>query len=277
MNRWAGECPFDWLTFEVCIQLRSSWGVSWSVILDPELRSGREFESPNNLWASPTRRLWLTAALVWNNTPLKGRDRLNSVKWRGDGQQTKPAITTKWMSTDYWTLWQRWWIWPRPRSEAASRMEEVNHRSLDDRRAPWGVQPGRHVTTQSGKKVRKSLPVTFAKQMVLSFVVGWQRLTRSVHGKMATRRKAQLVLDETKALRHSFSQKLFPADPHSRDVHKVSVVANSWVVGIKLARAARTNKYIQIYWFQSKCGCQSNTKKLDNSFLSCSFQWRWVF
>ena len=120
----SGRVPV-WLTeFWGLYPAEGLWGVLWSVILDRELCSGREFESPNNFWASPTRRLWLAAALIWNNTPLKGRDRLNCVKWRGDGQHTKPAITTKWMSTDYWTLWHRWWIWPRPRSEAANRREK---------------------------------------------------------------------------------------------------------------------------------------------------------
>ncbi len=94
LNEWLSGWVPVWMTdFGGLYPTEEPWRVSWSVILDPELHCGR-LQSPNNLWASPTRQLWLTAALIWNKTLLKERNCLNGVRWRGEGQPTKPAIRT---------------------------------------------------------------------------------------------------------------------------------------------------------------------------------------
>lgn len=92
MNDWSGDWLFDWPIFWGLCPAGEPWGVLWSVILDPEFHSGRR-QSPNNLWASPTCQLWLTAALIWNKTLLKERSCFNSVRGWGGGQRTKPAIS----------------------------------------------------------------------------------------------------------------------------------------------------------------------------------------
>lgn len=121
MNGWAVEYLFDQLIFVVCIQLKGSeecceaWYWPWGF-------TAGELRILNTSEHLQPHQLWMTAAIIWRKTPHCCRTEPASVVWNGgEGEQTKCAITTEWLSTDYWTLWEHWWIGTKPRSQSSKR------------------------------------------------------------------------------------------------------------------------------------------------------------
>lgn len=122
-----------WLTdFIGSYPVEEPWGVWWSVILDPELHSGR-IRNRRPLRASPTP--WMTAAPVMNKTRRKERN-----GWK-QGELTETAVTTERPSTDYWPLWANQDVnlptgkWPSHRSLNMTTLLQVQ---VDSTVAPWG-------------------------------------------------------------------------------------------------------------------------------------------
>lgn len=68
LSGWVAVWPTD---FWGLYPAAEPWGVSWSVILDPELHS-RRIRNPKDLWASPS----LSAALIWQKNPSANGEKL---------------------------------------------------------------------------------------------------------------------------------------------------------------------------------------------------------
>lgn len=99
LSGWVAVWPTD---FQGLYPAEESWGVLWSVILDPELHSGR-IRNPKDLWESISCE-WqlLSSDKKKKKNLLCQRREAASVVWDGEekGERTVPAIAMKWPPKD---------------------------------------------------------------------------------------------------------------------------------------------------------------------------------